>query len=145
MKYSETWELGTPKGLWKTVLQSDVVLFLRSSSMYWLGLGTGVAVLNSQVVPISQVVLKVGFTVYDKLVAGLHYTASYVTVLGGYLTLNTSSPDTSAWWSVYQFQPYFKLLWSVTRRCVVTGHGALTVGQGFHGERHSTPMAHGLL
>ncbi len=26
-KYSETWELGTPKGLSETVLNSDVVLF----------------------------------------------------------------------------------------------------------------------
>ncbi len=62
--YSETWELGTPKGLWKTALNSEVVLFLRSISVYWIGLGTGVAALNSQVVPISQVVLKTGFTVY---------------------------------------------------------------------------------
>ncbi len=62
--YSGTWELGTPKGLWKTVLNSEVVLFLRSISMYWIGLWTEVAVLNSQVVPISQVVLKTGFTVY---------------------------------------------------------------------------------
>ncbi len=60
--YSGTWELGTPKGLWKTVLNSEVVLFLRSISVYWIGLGTGVAVLNSQVVPISQVVAKTGFT-----------------------------------------------------------------------------------
>ncbi len=28
--YSETWELGTPKGLSKTVLNSEVILFLRS-------------------------------------------------------------------------------------------------------------------
>ncbi len=62
-KYSGTWELGTPKGLWKTVLNSEVVLFLRSISMYWIGLETEVAVLNSQDVPISQVVLKRGFTV----------------------------------------------------------------------------------
>ena len=61
--YSETWELGTPTGLWKTVLNSELVLFLRSISVYWIGLGTGVAALNSQVVPISQVVLKIGFTV----------------------------------------------------------------------------------
>ncbi len=32
--YSETWELGTPKGLPKTVLNSKVVLFLRFISMY---------------------------------------------------------------------------------------------------------------
>ncbi len=32
-KYSGTWELGTPKGLSKTVLNSEVVLFLRSISM----------------------------------------------------------------------------------------------------------------
>ncbi len=32
--YSETWELGTPKGLPKTVLNSDVVLLLRFISMY---------------------------------------------------------------------------------------------------------------
>ncbi len=31
--YSGTWELGTPKGLSKTVLNSEVVLFLRSISM----------------------------------------------------------------------------------------------------------------
>ncbi len=63
--YSETWELGTAKGLWETVLNSEVVSFLRSISMYMycIGLGTEVAVLNSQVVPISQVVLKAGFTV----------------------------------------------------------------------------------
>ncbi len=63
-KYSKTWELGTPKGLWKTVLNSEVVLFFRSISMYWIGLGTEVALLYSQVVPFSQVVLKAGFTVY---------------------------------------------------------------------------------
>ena len=63
--YSGTWEFGTPKGLWKPVLNSEVVLFLRSISMYWIGLGTEVVVLNSQVVPISQVVLKAGFTVYN--------------------------------------------------------------------------------
>ncbi len=43
-QYSETSELGTPKGLSKTA----------------------VAALNSQVVPISQVVLKIGFTVLIK-------------------------------------------------------------------------------
>ena len=62
-KYSGTWELGTLKRLWKTVLNLEVALFLRSISVYWIGLGTGVAVLNSQVVPISQVVLKTGSTV----------------------------------------------------------------------------------
>ncbi len=31
--YSGTWELGTPKGLSETVLNSEVVLFLRSISM----------------------------------------------------------------------------------------------------------------
>ncbi len=62
--YSETWELGTPKGLPKTVLNSKVVLFLRFISMYQIDLGTEVGVLNSQVVPISQVVLRTGFTVY---------------------------------------------------------------------------------
>ncbi len=56
--YSGTWELGTPKGLRKAVLNSELVLFLWSNSMYWIGLGTEVAVLNSQVVPISQVVLR---------------------------------------------------------------------------------------
>ncbi len=30
--YSGTWELGTPKGMSKTVLNSEVVLFLRSIS-----------------------------------------------------------------------------------------------------------------
>ncbi len=58
----EPWKLGTPEGLWKTVLNSEVVLFLRSISMSWIGIGIGVAVLNSHVVPISQVVLKTGFT-----------------------------------------------------------------------------------
>ena len=62
--YSETWELGTPKGLSKTVLNSEMVLFLMSTSMYWIGLGNEVAVLNSQIVPISQVILKTGFTVH---------------------------------------------------------------------------------
>ncbi len=61
--YSETWELGTPKGLSKTALNSEVVLFLRSISMYWLDIWAEVAVLNSQVIPISQVALKTGFTV----------------------------------------------------------------------------------
>ena len=61
--YSGTWELGTPKGLSKTVLNSEVVLFARSISMYWIDLGTEVVVLNSQVVPISQVIVKTGFTV----------------------------------------------------------------------------------
>ncbi len=32
--YSETWELGTFKGLSKTVLNSKVALLLRSLSMY---------------------------------------------------------------------------------------------------------------
>ncbi len=68
-QYSETWELGTPKGLWKTVLNSKVVLFLRSISTHWIGIWAGVAVLNSQVVPISQVVLKAGFTVYCETMA----------------------------------------------------------------------------
>ncbi len=61
--YSGTWELGTPKGLSKADLNSEVVLFLRYISMYWIGIGTEVAVLNSQVVPTAQVVLKTGFTV----------------------------------------------------------------------------------
>ncbi len=38
LKYSVTWELGTPKGLCKTILNSEVVLFLRASSMSWIGL-----------------------------------------------------------------------------------------------------------
>ena len=63
MKYNETWELGTPKGLRKSVLNSEVVLFLRSITTYWIRLGTEAAVLNSQRFPISQVVLKTGFTV----------------------------------------------------------------------------------
>ncbi len=64
--YSGTWKLRTPTGLSKTVLNSEVVLFLRSISMYWIDIGTEVAVLNSHVVPIpiSQVALKTGFTVY---------------------------------------------------------------------------------
>ena len=62
--YSETWKLGTPKGLSKTVLNSEVVLFLRSISTYCIRLWTEVAALNSQGVPISQVVLKTGFTVH---------------------------------------------------------------------------------
>ena len=32
--YSETWQLGTPRGLRKSVLNSEVVLFLRSISTY---------------------------------------------------------------------------------------------------------------
>ncbi len=32
--------------------------------MYYIDLGTEVGVLNSQVVPISQVVLRTGFTLY---------------------------------------------------------------------------------
>ncbi len=32
-KLSGTWELGTPKGLSKTILNSEVVLFLRAISM----------------------------------------------------------------------------------------------------------------
>ena len=48
---------------WKTVLNSEVVSFLRSISMYWIDIGTEVAVLNSQGVPISQVVLKTSFTI----------------------------------------------------------------------------------
>ncbi len=51
--YSGTWELGTPKGLSKTVLNSEVVLFLWSISIQWINLRTEVAVLNFQVVPIS--------------------------------------------------------------------------------------------
>ncbi len=62
--YSGTWELGTPKGLPKIVLNSEVVLFLRYISMYWTDLGAEVAVLNSQGAPISQVVLMIGFTVF---------------------------------------------------------------------------------
>ncbi len=67
IKYSETWELGTPKRLSKIALNSEVLLFLRSISMYWIGIGTEVSVLNSQVFPISQVVSKTGFTVTVKL------------------------------------------------------------------------------
>ena len=65
-EYSGTRELGTPNEMWKTVLNSEVVLFLRSNSMYRIGLRTEVAVLNSQDVPISQVVLKGGFTVFRR-------------------------------------------------------------------------------
>ncbi len=50
-------ELGTRMGLWKTVLNSEVVLFLGSISVYWIGLETEVAALNSHVVAISQVAL----------------------------------------------------------------------------------------
>ncbi len=39
MIYSETWELGTPKGLPKTVLNFKVVLFLRFISMYQIDQG----------------------------------------------------------------------------------------------------------
>ncbi len=56
-------ELGTPKRLWKTVLNFEVVLFLRSICVCQIRLGTGLAVFNSQVVPVSQVVVKTGFTV----------------------------------------------------------------------------------
>ncbi len=45
--YSGTSELGAPKGLPKTVLKSEVVLFLRSISMYWIDLiGTEIVVLK---------------------------------------------------------------------------------------------------
>ncbi len=81
-QYSETWELGTPTGLWKTLLNWEVVLFLRSISVYWIILGTGVAVLNSQVVPISQVVLKTGFTV--------HLSYTYPAGFVGIITRHTS-------------------------------------------------------
>ncbi len=37
--YSGIWELGTPKGLWKTVLNPEVVLFFMSISVYWIGIG----------------------------------------------------------------------------------------------------------
>ncbi len=37
-----------------------MVLFPRSISLWWVGLGTRVAVLNYKVVSISQVVLKIG-------------------------------------------------------------------------------------
>ena len=41
--------------------------------MYYIDIGTEVAALNSQFVPISQVVLKTGFTVLDgSMVTGLH-------------------------------------------------------------------------
>ena len=63
-RYSETWELGTPKGLRKSVLYSEVVLFLRSISTYWIQRRNEVGVLNSQGVLISQVVLKTGSTVF---------------------------------------------------------------------------------
>ena len=43
---------------------SFFVFFPRPISIYWIRFGTGVGVLNSQVVLISQVVLKTGFTVY---------------------------------------------------------------------------------
>ncbi len=33
-EYSEIWELGTPKGLPKTVLNSKVILFLSLISVY---------------------------------------------------------------------------------------------------------------
>ncbi len=62
--YSRTWELGTPKGLRKIVLNCKVLLLLRFISVYRIRLGTREAVLNSQVVPICQVVIKTGFTVY---------------------------------------------------------------------------------
>ncbi len=65
--YSETWGLGTLKGLKKTALNYEVVLFLRFISTYCIR--TEVSVLNSQSVPISQVVLKTGFAVgYHKMV-----------------------------------------------------------------------------
>ncbi len=49
-------------------MNSEVVLFLRSIFMYRIGIGTETAVLNSQAAPISQVVLKTGFTVHNKSV-----------------------------------------------------------------------------
>ena len=59
--FNIAWELGTPKRLWKTALNSKVVLFHRFISMYWIGQVTEAAVFKSQAVPISQVVLKTGF------------------------------------------------------------------------------------
>ncbi len=67
--YSGTWELGAPKALSETVLNSEVVLFLRSISMWQIDPGTEVAVLNSQFGPISQLGLKTGFTVFDSKAA----------------------------------------------------------------------------
>ncbi len=48
----------------KTVLNSEVVLFLRYISMYWIDIGAAVVALNSHGVPISQVVLMTGFAVF---------------------------------------------------------------------------------
>ncbi len=66
LNFHVQWNLGIrdTHGTVKTVLNSEVVLFLRSISVNWIGLGTEVAALNSQVVHISQVVLKTGFTVF---------------------------------------------------------------------------------
>ncbi len=89
-KYSETSGLGTPKGLWKTVLNSQVVWFLRSISMYWIGLGNHVAVLNCQVVPISQVVLKTGSTVVVHWGKQVHNPADRCDMIDA--VLNSKSP-----------------------------------------------------
>ncbi len=53
-----------------------------------MGIGTEVAVVNSQVVPISQVVLKTGFTVFGTLIP------SKGTKLGDTVLLNTGKEVT---------------------------------------------------
>ncbi len=82
------WNLGIRDTQWtvKTVLNSEVVLFLRFLSMSWIGLGTVVAVRNSQVVPISQVVLKTGFTVHVIVRESFE-----MTVLKWWTTMNISA------------------------------------------------------
>ncbi len=72
---------------WKTVLNSEVVLFLRSISVYWIGLGTGVVVLNSQVVPISQVVTETGITVYKNETFGNNWAANTIYLQSGHIVV----------------------------------------------------------
>ncbi len=76
--------------LWKNVLNSEVVLFLRFISLYRIRLGTRVAVLNSQVVPISQVVIKTGYTVLT--LPGLFQTVTSATLITAAVTSDAWIP-----------------------------------------------------
>ncbi len=64
--------------------------------MYWIGLGAEVVVLNSQVVPISQVVLNAGFTVFYLLIAWFSVSkiqALFVTFYHSRFTALYKMPD----------------------------------------------------
>ena len=60
--------------LWKPVL-NQVVLILKLIPRHWIGEGTEVAVPNFQGVPISQVALKTGFTVYNTIIFNVAVTS----------------------------------------------------------------------